>query len=236
MSERKKKEVDEAIASTDNRISKKFINARDRGLVKLFNNQLKILRDRECPPIILEMLLLQRQEITEKAGEMAFKQGYIPFLPVIPRTYLTIYSQMLMVRNGHKVGYTDLDAEEITDVIEIPDKPYYIFDVENGTTMAGKHASDAEELIKDQNRRCLTDVEVISLGIQTDVLFKDGGLYVDATSSRYKSSEMVPDLCCDVSKDYTPTLSCRSIYNTHGKWGSASCAISEIKKSFFSKK
>src|SRR5712691_4201809 len=47
-----------------------------------------------------------------------------------------------------------------------------IFDIEDGEAMRGKTPEHAEELIMKQGRRGLTEVEVISLGLHTNVLFR----------------------------------------------------------------
>jgi hypothetical protein len=210
-------ERDEVVVKAKNLIVEKEKRVKGEDLEKLFDKQIQTLKDRGCPPVILEMLTEQRSQVIEKASKMAFEKGRIPFLAVIPRIYLTIYSQMAMVRNKDKVGYTYLDAKEITDVVKTPDKPYYIFDVEDGEAMLGKAPQDAEKLINKQGRRCVTEVEVIALGIQTDVLSRH---FVDATGSRYGSSDGMPGLWL---LEGEPELGWYYLFSAVGGWGSASC-------------
>ncbi len=191
--------------------------AKKDDLEKLFESQLKTLLDRGCPEAIVEIFKNQRDDVLAKASEMTFAEGHIPFLPVIPRIYRTIYDQMPMVRNGGKIGYTYFDPNEIIDVVEYSNKPYYIFDVENGNVMLGESPEKAEKLIKGEGRRCLTEVEVISLGVHTDVLSHH---YVDATGSRSESGDKVPGLYLF---DRRPKLFYFYASFPNEKWGSASC-------------
>jgi len=183
-------------------------------LEKLFDTQIKILKDRGCPAVIIDMLQEQRDDVLQKASEIPIGKKHIAFLPVIPRTFLSIYTQMQMVRNGDKIGYTYLKPSEITDVVETPADPYYIFDVEDGEAMLGKSPQNAEKTIKQQNRRGLTEVEVIALAIHTDVRH-----CVDALGSRCGSAG-VPTLWLH---DAEPRLDWVNLDGARDRWGAASC-------------
>lgn len=171
-------------------------------LEKLFDSQIATLNNRDCPEAIVEMFQNRRGEIVARASEMIFGEGCVPFIPVIPRNYHTIYGQMPMVRwpaasrgegGGRKKGYTLLDPTEIIDVVETRNLYYiyYISDVEDGTVMLGKTPRDAEMFNEKNGRSGLTDVEVISLCLHTNVLSRH---YVDAIGSRCRSGG-VPSLC-----------------------------------------
>lgn len=186
--------IDAAVAQAKNRLIQKTKQAKrgERGdLKKLFNSQIATLRDRGCPEAIVEMLKNQRDSVLAKASKMTFEKGRIPFLPVIPRVYLNIYSQMAMVRIGSKAGFTYFDPAEIAGLVKTPSKPYYIFDVED--------TEDAEKLIK-KGRRRLVNVEVVSLGIHMGVL---SHRFADAEGSRCPRDrvlglgtfDVVPILC-----------------------------------------
>src|SRR2546426_10763783 len=99
---------------------------------KVFDTQIQILRERGCAEQIVDILKSQKYSVLKKASEMTIETGHIPFLPVIPRTLLSIYDQMPMVRNRIEVGSAHLDSSRITDVVKTPASPYYIFDIENG--------------------------------------------------------------------------------------------------------
>lgn len=210
-------EVDEVVAQAKTKLVTESKQAKRGALEKLFDAQIATLKDRGCPEQIVELLQQKRGEVVSKASEMTVGEGNIPFLPVVPRTYLTIYSQMPMVRNDSKVGYTYLKPTAITDVVETPSDPYYIYDVEDGQAMCGKAPQDAEKLIKRDKRFGLTDVEVIALGVHTDVLLRH---YVDAVGSRYQSAQ-VPYLYLFDGEQ--PRLHWDYLAFAGSRWGAASC-------------
>ncbi len=209
-------DIDGVLASARVRLGEEAKKAKRSDLEKLFDTQIATLKDRGTPEPILNMLANQRGTVISKASEMTFEEGRIPFLPVIPRLYLSIYSQMAMMRKGDKIGHTYLKPSDITDVVETPAEPYYIFDVENGEALRGKAPQNAEKEIKKQGRRGLTEVEVISLGVHTDVLSRH---YVDAVGSRC-DSDGVPSLYL---YDGEPKLDWVGLGSGGGRWGAASC-------------
>lgn len=160
-------------------------------LKKLFDTQIAILKFRGTPEQIVEILQIQKGAVLKKASEMTFGDGNIPFLPVIPRSFRSPYDLMAMVRNGRKVGYTCLNPTAISDVVETPQEPYYIYDVEDGSSTRGKSLENAEKIFKQQKRSPLTAAEVMALTTHTDVLSKH---YVRAPGSRYESADKVPDV------------------------------------------
>jgi len=211
------KERDEVVVKAKNQLEEeeKESKPKKEDLEKLFDTQIKILKDRGCPAaVIIDMLQEQRDDVLQKASEIPIGKKHIAFLPVIPRTFLSIYTQMQMVRNGDKIGYTYLKPSEITDVVETPADPYYIFDVEDGEAMLGKSPQNAEKTIKQQNRRGLTEVEVIALAIHTDVRH-----CVDALGSRCGSAG-VPTLWLH---DAEPRLDWVNLDGARDRWGAASC-------------
>jgi len=208
--------IDEAVEEAKNRLATKAKQLKKGYLAKLFDSQIQTEKDRGTPEAIIEMLQNQRSEVLSKASEMTFAEGHIPFLPVIPKTYVSIYYRMPIVKNGNKIGYTYLDPSELTDIEDVSEKPYYIYDVEDGTAMLGKSPEKAEKLIRKDKRLPMTADEVMSLGIHTDVLSNH---YVDATGSRYKSSR-VPFLWL---YDGEPKLDWHFADFAIDKWGAGSC-------------
>ncbi len=208
--------IDGAVAQAKDLLGQKAKWAKRSNLEQLFDIQIVILKDCSVPAPIVEMLQNQRGQVITKAGKMSFENRQVPFFPVIPRTYLSIFSQMPMVKSNDKVGYTHLNPTEITDVTTTPKNPYYIYDIEDGEAMRGKVPQYAEKLIKNQGRFGLTEVEVIALGIHTDVLSRH---YVDAVGSRF-SSDRVPDLFL---RDGRPRLGWSCLGDGDGFWGAASC-------------
>ncbi len=76
--------------------------------------QMKTLRARQCPEVICEILERQRNTVLAKAAA-EIPEEHIPFVPVIPRSYLGIYGLMPMVMSGDKVGYTYLNPNEFVE-------------------------------------------------------------------------------------------------------------------------
>lgn len=208
--------IDEAVKEAKNRLATRAKQAKREDLESLFDRQIQTEKDRGTPEAIIKMLQNQRSDVLSKASEMTFAEGHIPFLPVIPKTYVSIYYRMPMVKNGNKIGYTYLDPSELTDIEDVPGKPYYIYDVEDGTAMLGKAPRDAEKLIRKDKRFPLTADEVMSLGIHSDVLSRH---YVDAPGSRHESSE-VPVLWLLGGK---PELDWNFADDADDEWGAGSC-------------
>ncbi|MFC1757100.1 DUF5701 family protein [Patescibacteria group bacterium] len=208
-------DIDEAVKTAKDRLATEATEAKREDLEKMFDAQIQTWRDHGCPEAIVEILAEQKDSVLSKASKMTFGNGNIPILSVVPRTYLTIYSQMLMVKNGDKTGYTNMDPTEITDVVDVPTKPYWIYDVENGKAMLGKSPETAEKLIKKDGRSCLTETEVIAIGIQD---LPDH--YMDASGSRSGSSDHVPYLYL---RDGRPRLHWDYADVSDSRWGSASC-------------
>jgi hypothetical protein len=141
----------------------------------------------------------------------------VAFLPVIPLSYLSLYTQMAMVENDGKKGFTYLKPNLISNVVEVPDKPYFIYNVENGQAMRGKSSNEATELLKNTGRSPLTVAEVASLALHTDVLSQ---IFLDASGSRFESADEVPDVWLSGGE---PWLGWFSADSTDSKWGSPSC-------------
>lgn len=186
-------------------------------LEKLFDAQIATLKDRGTPEQIVEILQNQKGAVLKKASEMAIGDGNIPFLPVIPRSFRSPYDLMAMVKNGGKAGYTYLNPTQISDVVDAPQEPYYIYDVEDGSSR-GKSPENAEKTFKSQKRSPLTAAEVMALTVHTDVLSRH---YVWATGSRYEFADEVPSVC--LGDGGRPKLSWDYSGPSNSLWGSASC-------------
>ena len=135
-----------------NQLTEKSKQAKRRKLKKLFDTQIATLKDRVVPEQIVEILQNQKGAVVKKASEMNIGDGNIAFLPVIPRSYRSPYDLMAMVKNGGKAGYTYLNPTQISDVVDAPSEPYYIYDVEDGNSTRGKSPEAAEKILKQQKR------------------------------------------------------------------------------------
>ena len=203
-----------------NQLTEKSKQAKRRKLKKLFDTQIATLKDRVVPEQIVEILQNQKGAVVKKASKMNIGDGNIAFLPVIPRSYRSPYDLMAMVKNGGKAGYyTYLNPTQISDVVDAPSEPYYIYDVEDGDSTRGDNPEAAEKIFEQQKRSPLTAAEVMALTTHTDVLSRYG---VWATGSRYKSARKVPFIYLDSGGQL------RFIWGVvddsyDDRWGSASC-------------
>ncbi len=210
--------IDDAVAQAKDQLTQEAKQMKRGDLEKLFDAQIAILKDRGVPEQIVEIFQGQKAAVLKKASEMTFGKDNIPFLPVIPRTFRGPYDLMTMVRNGSKAGYTYFNPTVISDVVDAPKEPYYIYDVEGGESTLGKSPDTVEKVFKQQKRSPLTAAEVMALCVHTDVLSKHN---VWACGSRYGGSVGVPDVCLDVVG--WPRLGWDYANDSGGRWGSASC-------------
>lgn len=199
-------------------------------LANLFGSQITDLRHRgqlkdsmggiEENPVIWT-LTKQKDQVIEKTSKMKFKNGCIPFLPVIIHL-LDIHKLMSMVVNENGAGYTYVDPKEIIDLFETPENCYYVYNVENGNAMRNKKPEEAKEIIEKQRRRGLTCFEIISLGILNNVLFSHN---VYGLGSYSGSPSAIPALWLyDKGNGRSiPRLSCLEIRFPSEKWGAPSC-------------
>ena len=187
-------------------------------LNELFDNQMETLKARGCLQSVIDVLVSKKNEVIAKATEIETQDGHIPFITVVPRTEVDVENLIKMVRNRDREGYNYLNQSDLSNVVDVPNGPYFIFDVEDGKVMLGKSPEKAETLVKKQKRSCLTVEEGISLCIQTKVLSEH---YVDCTGSRYKHSDVVPGVC--LAGSGKPRLGWNSAGLSDDEWGSASC-------------
>ncbi len=211
-------EVDEAVVEVKKQVDAEVLEKRRNELEKLFDSQMETLKLRDCPSAILEAFQDKRDEVLSTTIEMEIPKGNIPFIPVIPSSYVGIYTLMSMVRNKEKVGYTYLDPNEIINNEETPKNPYFIYDVEPGKETLGKSVEKAQEFIKKQNRLCHIPDEDIAVCIHTDTL-SDHHLW--STGSRVRQDDEVPFVYLDRGE---PRLNWTSIDDSDvSRWGFASC-------------
>ena len=211
-------DIDYAVAQAKNQIMAEAKRMKQNDLEQLFNTQIATLKDRGVPAQIVEMLHNQKGQVVKKASEMVIGDGNIAFLPVIPRSYRSPYDLMAMVKNGGKAGYTYLNPTQISDVVDAPSEPYYIYDVEDGNSTRGKSPEAAEKILKQQKRSPLTAAEVMALTTHIDVLSRH---YVWAPGSRCESAVLVPFVYLDNGD--RPRLSWIYVFYLFGHWGAASC-------------
>ncbi len=186
-------------------------------LSELFDTQMETLKARGCPKSVIDVLTSKKSEVIAKATEIETADGHIPFVPVVPRTAVDLGDLMRMVRNRDREGFSYLYQSDVSNVVDVPKEPYFIYDVEDGKDMLGKSPEKAEALIKKQDRTCLTADEGIALCVHTNVLSEH---YVDCTGSRCRHAVRVPRVC--LGGDGPKLVWDRADGSVDG-WGSASC-------------
>lgn len=101
------------------------IEERKEKFNRLFYSQMETLKDRGCPQAILEVFQGKKDAVITKTIRANIDIDNIPFLPVIPKSYLGIYGLMPMVRNGKNIGLTCLDPNQLTDVVDTSMTPLH---------------------------------------------------------------------------------------------------------------
>lgn len=164
---------------------------------KLFRAQLRALKSFKIPLTVIEFLEPVYETVIETAGQTKIDTGRIPFLPVIPRTYeyFPPYKDLpITMHCGDKVGGSfNISPELIEDSVLTPWKPYYIFNIEDGSATLGMSPIDALRGWP-TGRRPLTDAEIIALATHTDILSK---FNICAYSSFYDNNQKDIDLRVD---------------------------------------
>jgi len=186
----------------------------DRG----FNAQISVLKRHNCPKKILKTLeSKRRQVIARAAGMIFFGSKRIFFSPVIPTSQLSIPEQMLMVKNGDVPGCTFLSPKDITDEVIVPQEPYFIFSIDDGTKTRGWSPQQAKwAFSKQPRRRGLSCVEAIGFCCVSGVLSR---FNIDAISSRVRKNK-IPFLWILGKK---PRLGADKADTSDEKWGIPSC-------------
>lgn len=119
-------------------------------------------------------------------------------LIVLPFNILSFEKQLARVDLGHKKrAYTFLDPSHLSDVgrIKLPEEPYLLLDVEDGTKMLGKSPREATKLLKQERRYPFTVNHGLSLVIHSPEVIFHHNLHL--SGSRIKDAQSgklyVPD-------------------------------------------
>ncbi|MDP3999009.1 MAG: hypothetical protein Q8P76_00230 [bacterium] len=138
-------------------------------LAVLFEEQLAILQAASTQIVTISALLKQKEAVIAKASEMIFAESYIPFIPVIPREWRTPLDQVVFLHEENK-GFCRIESQDIWNNQEMPQKPYYIFNVEDGAALRRENPNAHEHHLDESGRRFLTAEEIINLALQGEVL------------------------------------------------------------------
>ena len=176
---------------------KEITRRKERDLLqKKFEKQLTTLKKLNCPQIILDILLKQRDTVLDKAIKMSISEKNISFIPVIPKGYISIYSQLQMANINTNLTEADefLFNQDLGSQ-KPPNKPYYIFNIRK---------KKSSILSRDTAPETLTIYEGIALCIHTNTLINDGEINCCKTQYMYQRSmlqikniiEATPELIC----------------------------------------
>lgn len=164
--------------------------AKRKDLELIFDSQIQKLDDAGMPGAILARLRTQKSAVVEKALAMRFDTKRLPFVPVIPFSYLGPHGQMLFMKTGENPGFTCINPNMLEDATKTPFfNPYFIFDV--GCNMEA-NPKDSNKSFYMKNvinnpRSPLTAAEVIAFAMQTSVLKITA---IGICGSRYDKTQM----------------------------------------------
>jgi hypothetical protein len=191
-------------------------------LEKLFNSQIARLRNRSINENIIEKLRFKRKAVINKAQALCLPFNHIPFIPVITERYINLSLLLRSVFFEGVMGFFQLSNLRLSNIVAMPEPPYYIFDVEDGKGLLNVGPRSAEITIKGQKRSCLTYCETVALAVHTDVLTRHNLMAIGSRCSN-GIEEQFPDLYLRKGK---PTLDCRNLnYAPAKEWGTPSCSL-----------
>ena len=145
-------------------------------LEDLFDKQIKTLKDRGCPKEIIYILEFQKGNVIYHAQNGFKYEGVTPFIPVIPLSYRSVYDLIATVRYKNEHGQTRISSPDIADEVETPKSPYFIFNVDGGSSAFSKDFVEVKEekvIFKNKLRIQLTLAELIAVATHTDVISKN---------------------------------------------------------------
>jgi hypothetical protein len=167
MSEEK---IDGIVTATKKQIRKDGLDTLKNELTEKFLSQIETLKKTGCPTNIIKILESKLAEVVDKAAGMEFPEVKIPFLPIIPKSFLGLYGLINMVEYNGKRGETHLDPMLIINKTDTPVKPYFIYGVADGEGTINSTLNHATKFVERQDRKPLTSDEGIALCLHTKVL------------------------------------------------------------------
>lgn len=170
-----------------------------RRLDKLFDSQIKALKNIDCPEKVIDILSSneQKDKVLRACMKIRIPPNRLPFIPVITPAYCDIEQLMAMAmrRIGKRgkweniekeieraLGHGLIEREVLQDKYPVISAvgselflrpyfvPYYAINIEDGSATIGLPPYLAREKIFSKGRSPLTLEETISLVILTDVL------------------------------------------------------------------
>lgn len=159
---------------------------RKAGFEVILETQAIRLRNRGCPPALIEQLKTLWPDLIEQLM-MKILGDYLAALPVIPRAMMPLNEQIMLVRNGHLTGFTNLDINQVADIIKVSEKPYYLVSVEDGRGAVLLPPGQSGGSFQD--RSALLATEIMALGLHSPNAFLSRKLA--AALSPYTVSEPI---------------------------------------------
>ena len=194
---------------------------RRASLEKTFEYQIQSLEYHGVGENIIHLLVNQKEKVIERAYDSKVTSGNIPFLPVLPCGYRSIYDQIASIKFGNRPGYCYLKNESIHHHYQVPQEPYYIFDVDPGERFLDCAPIKTRTVIENHGRSALTIEEALSLAFHNNILEHYA---IDAAGSYVDNPERIPHLY--------PTISRAGLgwcYNAgHKEWGIPNCSTREV--------
>jgi hypothetical protein len=212
---------------------------------ELFEKQLqnltvleKDLEERGKAKDFHDFIVKMREVATSEKLEKYLSENCLPFLIVIPETWIPLQIQIEKVQWRIKLWlageviyiYESIPVvykpESIKNVVSVPEHPYLIFNVEDGRSLQGLSVKEALEK-KGANRRPLTVAEGIAIYLQDPRVLEHHAMWL--AGSRYvldEPDEHVPLL--QLYKGANPEVYPEMITCKRRDAGLASCSIIEV--------
>lgn len=147
---------------------------------RLFDNQMKTLKERGCPIRIISIFASQKNNVIATAALMDIGKKNIAFIPVIadPNARYEDLLELLEYKGTKaRLAVNPATYKNINDIGSTGIKKsgfYFIFDVEDGDSLIGKNPDEASGAISAAHRAPLTVSESIALVLHTNVLERHG--------------------------------------------------------------
>ncbi len=214
-------EIDDAVKQAKERSTSVNKEVYKNELAEQFDFQMATLHFHRYPDVILEGFRNQRHHVLNFAFKLKIRPDHIPFVPVVTRDFMGLCGLMQMVRNKTEEGFTRLFPADLTNSVDVPQAPYFIYDVEDGHWVRGMSTAQAEEVFRQKHRFGLTADECINLCIHTPGLLPKHSML--CTASRYgMNPARVPGIA---PQGTCPELLAYYCIEGDDEWGFPSCGV-----------
>lgn len=149
-------------------------------LAVVIQEQMQFLVERKTPFTIMSKLAEKGRKVIEMAEQCEHTDKILPALAVIPREWLTVYTQIEMLQGSTRIGFATLDPTKTTYVVPVPTEPYFILNVETGYAYPEWPGRDEMFMdLKKRKRLLLTDMEAIAFCAYGNLPRLKGGDNID---------------------------------------------------------